>query len=193
MAAPVTTRAITLACFACLLLLLGSGAAQGQGISPPSAYQQAASHAGVPASVLFAVALQESGTNIRGRLIPWPWTLNTDGVPHRFDRRTQACAALRRALGEHRNIDVGLGQISVRYHGHRVREPCELLDPYRNLAITAAILREQYTPGEDWLIAIGHYHRPAGGEPAARYRRSVHRHLARVLGTTVTNAQEGHP
>ena len=130
MAAPVTTRAVTLACSVCLLLL-GSSAAQGQGISPPSAYQQAASNAGIPASVLFAVALQESGTNIRGRLIPWPWTLNTEGVPHRFNRRAQACAALRRALSEHRNIDVGLGQISVRYHGHRVREPCELLDPYR--------------------------------------------------------------
>jgi len=33
------------------------------------------------------------------------------------------------------------------------------------------------------MVAIGRYHRPAGGEPAARYRRSVHRHLARVLGT----------
>jgi hypothetical protein len=32
------------------------------------------------------------------------------------------------------------------------------------------------------MVAIGRYHRPAGGEPAARYRRSVHRHLARVLG-----------
>lgn len=36
-------------------------------------------------------------------------------------------------------------------------------------------------PGEDWLLAIGRYHRPAGGAPAARYRRSVHRHLTRVL------------
>ncbi|HHW62943.1 MAG TPA: lytic transglycosylase domain-containing protein, partial [Rhodocyclaceae bacterium] len=48
-------------------------------------------------------------------------------------------------------------------------------------AIAAEILREQHTPGEDWLLAIGRYHRPAGGAPAARYRRSVHRHLSRVL------------
>lgn len=190
MAASVIARILTLVSVACLFL--GSGAAQAQGIAPPSAYQQAASYADIPASVLFAVALQESGMIVRGRLIPWPWTLNTDGVPHRFSRRTDACAALRRALTQYRNIDVGLGQISVRYHGHRVREPCELLDPYRNLAITAAILREHYTPGEDWLVAIGHYHRPAGGEPAARYRRSVQRHLGRVAGATVADSPDAH-
>jgi hypothetical protein len=51
------------------------------------------------------------------------------------------------------------------------------------MAVAAEILKEQHTPGEDWLLAIGRYHRPAGGEPAARYRRSVSRHLARVQGT----------
>lgn len=182
MATSVTARAAAL-----LGLSLASGAATGQGMQPPPAYQRAASQAGVPASVLFAVALQESGAPIRGHLIPWPWTLNTDGESRRYVRRADACAALRRALREHRSIDVGLGQINFRYHGHRVKEPCELLDPYRNLAIAAAILREHHTAGDDWLIAIGHYHRPAGGELAARYRRSVQRHLARVLGTAVAN------
>jgi Transglycosylase SLT domain len=157
-------------------------------MQPPAAYQRAAVHAGIPAKVLFAVVLQESGMTIRGRMIPWPWTLNTAAGPRRYIRRAEACTALRRALSESRSIDVGLGQINVRYHGHRVREPCELLDPYRNLAITATILREHHTPGEDWLIAIGHYHRPAGGEPAARYRRSVRRHFAHMLDATGASA-----
>jgi soluble lytic murein transglycosylase-like protein len=157
-------------------------------VQPPPAYQRAASHAGIPASVLFAVALQESGATIRGRLIPWPWTLNVNGESRRYGRRAEACAALRRALTEHRSIDVGLGQINLRYHGHRVANPCELLDPYRNLSIAAAILREHHTPGDDWLVAIGHYHRPAGGELAARYRRGVQRHLTKVLGTAVASA-----
>lgn len=183
-----TARTAALLCVACLVL--GSSAARGQGITPPSAYQRAASNAGIPANVLFAVALQESGMVIRGRLIPWPWTLNTDGVSHRFSRRAEACTALRHALTQHRNIDVGLGQISVRYHGHRVREPCELLDPYRNLAIAAAILDEYHTPGDDWLVAIGHYHRPAGGKPAARYRRSVQQHLAGVSEGKATNSPD---
>ena len=82
----------------------------------------------------------------------------------------------------HTRIDAGLGQINLGYHKHRFTSACDLLDPYRNLAIAAEILNEQHTSGEDWLLAIGRYHRPAGGEPAARYRRSVSRHLARVQG-----------
>ena len=39
---------------------------------PPPAYQLAAHRADVPAAVLYAVALQESGAMLRGRLIPWP-------------------------------------------------------------------------------------------------------------------------
>ena len=150
---------------------------------PPPAYQLAARRADVPATVLYAVALQESGTKLRGRLIPWPWTLNVAGAPQRYATRTDACAGLHRALAHTpaKRIDAGLGQVNLGYHTHRYTQPCELLDPYRNLAIAAEILREQHTPGEDWLLAIGRYHRPAGGAPAARYRRSVHRHLTRVL------------
>lgn len=150
---------------------------------PPPAYQLAARRADVPARVLYAVALQESGTRLRGRLIPWPWTLNVAGAPQRYATLADACAGLHRALAHTpaKRIDAGLGQINLGYHTHRYTQACELLDPYRNLAIAAEILREQHTPGEDWLLAIGRYHRPAGGAPAARYLRSVHRHLTRVL------------
>ena len=53
MGASVTARTVALVCIACLVL--GSGAAHGQGMLPPPAYQYAASYAGIPASVLFAV------------------------------------------------------------------------------------------------------------------------------------------
>ena len=151
---------------------------------PPPAYQLAAQRAGVPSPVLYAVALQESGATLQGRLVPWPWTLNVAGQSERYATRAEACAGLRRALARApaSRIDAGLGQVNLGYQAHRYSVPCELLDPYRNLAIAADILREQHLPGEDWLLAIGRYHRPAGGEAAARYRRSVHRHLTRVLG-----------
>jgi soluble lytic murein transglycosylase-like protein len=151
---------------------------------PPPAYQLAAQRAGVPSPVLYAVALQESGTRLRGRLIPWPWTLNVAGQSERYATRAAACAGLRRALvrAPVRRIDAGLGQINLGYQAHHYDNPCDLLDPYRNLALAAEILQEQHESGEDWLVAIGRYHRPAGGEPAARYRRSVHQHLMRVLG-----------
>lgn len=181
-------RAMTLARRAgCAVLALGlcacAATASGQEVPPP-AYQIAAQQAGVPSPVLYAVALQESGARLRGRLIPWPWTLNVAGRAERYATRAEACAGIRRALAQTPaiRIDVGLGQVNLGYHAHRYVQPCELLDPYRNLAIAAEILQEQHTPGEDWLVAIGRYHRPAGGAPAARYRRSVHQHLTRVLG-----------
>ncbi|ASA15355.1 TPA: transglycosylase SLT domain-containing protein [Stenotrophomonas maltophilia] len=151
---------------------------------PPPAYQLAAQQAGIPSTVLYAVALQESGVRRNGRIVPWPWSLNVAGQSRRFATRADACSGLQQAMRTtpHTRIDAGLVQINLGYHKHRFTSACDLLDPYRNLAIAAEILNEQHTSGEDWLLAIGRYHRPAGGEPAARYRRSVSRHLARVQG-----------
>ncbi|CAB5670809.1 Uncharacterised protein [Delftia tsuruhatensis] len=149
---------------------------------PPPAYQRAASQAGIPSTVLYAVALQETGMRRGNRLVPWPWSLNVAGQPRRFRSHAAACAGLRQALREApaTRVDAGLGQVNLGFHAQRYRHPCELLDPYRNLAIAAAILRQQRQPGEDWLAAIGRYHRPAGGAPAARYRQSVAQHLQRL-------------
>ncbi|MBA0231482.1 transglycosylase SLT domain-containing protein [Stenotrophomonas maltophilia] len=157
---------------------------------PPPAYQLAAQRAGIPSTVLYAVALQESGVRRNGRIVPWPWSLNVAGQSHRYATRADACAGLQQAIRAtpHTRIDAGLGQINLGYHQQRYSTACDLLDPYRNLAIAAEILHEQHPPGEDWLLAIGRYHRPAGGEPAARYRRSVSRHLARVQGARPTTA-----
>lgn len=184
MAAPMRFRQAAALCLLCLAAWTARAEAQEV---PPPAYQLAAHEAGIPSAVLYAVALQESGVTLRGRLVPWPWTLNVAGQARRFQTREAACANLRRALREvpRTRIDVGLGQVNVGYQAERFDHPCDLLDPYRNLAIAATILREHHTPGEDWLLAIGRYHRPAGGAPAARYRRSVHQHLARVQGSPV--------
>jgi hypothetical protein len=146
----------------------------------PPAYERVAADAGVPAVVLFAVALQESGMAFRGRLVPWPWTLNVAGAPERYPSRTRACAGLKRALARGvaaRRIDVGLTQINLGYHGAGYRNPCDLLDPAHNITVAAGLLRGHHTPGEDWLTAIGRYHRPRGGAPAARYRQNIKRHL----------------
>ncbi|EMF0867021.1 transglycosylase SLT domain-containing protein [Serratia marcescens] len=169
--------------------IAGTALSRAQEIPPP-AYQVAAQRAEIPSPVLYAVALQESGLRRGGRLVPWPWTLNVAGTARRFGSHAEACNGLNKALREvpPTRIDAGLAQINLGYQKHRYSHPCDLLDPYRNLAIAAEILREQHTPGEDWLLAIGRYHRPAGGAPAARYRRSVSQHLARVVGPSRADA-----
>ncbi|MDE2051910.1 MAG: lytic transglycosylase domain-containing protein [Gammaproteobacteria bacterium] len=149
----------------------------------PPAYRWAARAAHVPASILFAVAREESGMPIRGRWIPWPWTLNVAGAPHRFASQAEACAALGRALRKSPSgpIDVGLGQIDLGYYGDRVATPCDLLNPYLNLLLAARILRGFHHVDEGWMTAVGRYHRPAGGAPAEKYRREVAQQLAQVL------------
>lgn len=149
---------------------------------PPPAYQLAAAQAQVPSNLLYAVALQESGRAINGRLVPWPWTLNVAGQARRYGTHREACADLRQVLQvtPATRVDVGLGQLNAGYQRHRVRQPCELLEPYRNLRLAAAILREQYNPNQSWLMAAGRYHRPAGGAPAVRYRQRVGQHLAKL-------------
>jgi len=94
-----------------LVLCACTAIAFGQEVPPP-AYQLAAQQAGVPSPVLYAVALQESGARLRGRLIPWPWTLNVAGRAERYATRAEACAGIRRALARTpaNRIDVGLGQ-----------------------------------------------------------------------------------
>ena len=154
---------------------------------PPPAYQLAAHDADIPSAVLFAIALQESGIRVRGRLLPWPWTLNIAGTPYRFANRQSACHALLQALAQYdaKRVDAGLGQTNLGYHGQRFSSPCEALDPYRNLAVTAALLREHHAATGDWVLAAGRYHRPAGGAPAARYRAGFSRQLERLLASFV--------
>ena len=163
------------------LALTGATVVQADALPPP-AYQLAAARAGIPASVLFAIALQESGTPLHGRLMPWPWTLNVAGTPQRFASRDEACAALRLELTRHdpKRIDVGLGQTNLGYHPDRYPSACHALDPRANLAVTAELLRAYYADVGDWVVAAGRYHRPAGGAPAARYRTQFSRHWQRI-------------
>lgn len=174
-------------------LLLRSITAEGAE-TPPPAYQIAAYQVGVPSEVLYSVALQESGAQLRGQLVPWPWTLNVAGAGYRFATRSDACKALVIAIAEvgPKRVDSGLGQVNIGWNGHRFgsRDPCESLNPYKNLAVTAQILAEQRALGGDWITVAGRYHRPAGGAPAANYRKAFARHLSRVTGI---NLMVGNP
>lgn len=149
---------------------------------PPPAYQWATRGSSVPSAVLYALALQESGARVRGRLVPWPWTLNVAGLSYRFADRRSACSALLQALRKVRakQVDAGLGQINLGWNSEHFAHPCEALDPYRNLTVATALLLKHKSPDSDWTTAAGRYHRPAGGAPVKRYRQAFARHLARL-------------
>ena len=66
------------------------------GESVPAGYRAIAAERGIPQSVLYAVALTESGKRVApaDRYRPWPWTLNVAGRGYFFESRQAAWQAL---------------------------------------------------------------------------------------------------
>lgn len=148
----------------------------------PPGYRQVAQQAGVPADLLYAMALTESGSRLPQGIRPWPWTLNVAGKSYRYATRHEACTALNQFMRttNPKRIDAGLSQINIGWNGHYFATPCDALAPYPNLQIAARLLRGHYDQWQNWQEAAGRYHHPAGGKPAQRYRQQVIRHLQKI-------------
>ncbi len=146
----------------------------------PSGYRQVASQYQIPADVLYAVALTESGQTIdKGLFRPWPWTLNVAGKPQRFVSRNAACRELQHQLTQGiRSIDIGLMQINWRWNHTRLRSPCRALSPYTNLHHGAALLKAAYSVKQTWPAAVGYYHSPG---QQSKQRQRAERHTQRYL------------
>lgn len=144
-----------------------------------TAWAKIAHEEGLDPLMLYAVALTESGRPAeRGQIEPWPWALNVEGDPIFAASREEAARLL--AAHSDKSVDVGLLQVNIRWHGHRVNRLEALLDPGTNLAVGAAILREALasTPG-DLTAGIGRYHsaKPERAKAYARAVLSLYRHL----------------
>ncbi len=142
----------------------------------PVGYRTIAAEHDIPYTVLYAVALTESGKPMRAGDVyrPWPWTLNIAGRGYFFDSRLAAWQALTASLqAGQRSVDIGLMQINWRYHQERLGTPWQALDPYFNLRVGAGILQECYITRQDWWASVGCYHSPANAQRAEQYRRRV--------------------
>lgn len=148
----------------------------------PVAYQRAAEAADVPPAILYAIALTESGRRSTIGQRPWPWTLNVAGQGRYFESRVSAWQHMQRALARHQNVDIGLMQVSWRYHAKHLRSPWNALNAHWNLKVGAEILRRCFDARGHWMSAIGCYHAPNDAERAARYRQRVQQNLERVTG-----------
>lgn len=169
-----------------LVILVCPSLAPADTSAVPPAYRVAAQAHDVPSALLYAVATVESKVMLDVGRRPWPWTLNIRGAAYRYSSRADACRALREALRSTSVVDVGIAQLNVRWQpqlfgsGRRFADPCDGLDPYANLEEAARLIRGHFDECGDWIIAAGRYHRPAGGSPAARYRREVFRVLTNL-------------
>jgi hypothetical protein len=153
--------------------------------SIPAVYQATAEAQGVPPSLFYAIAMQESGRfhEDDGRLKPWPWSLNVAGKAYYYDSMEEAWDALAGFVEEQpAHIGIGLVQITWPYNPHLLRDPYTALEPSINLGIGAQILRACYERLGDWWLAAGCYHSPTPAYATA-YQERVQRHwLALMAG-----------
>ncbi|WP_254786704.1 transglycosylase SLT domain-containing protein [Methylomonas sp. LWB] len=126
--------------------------------------------------ILYAVALMESRKNgEQNRVMPWPWAINNAGNSFIPNSQQEAEALLNQMLDQgKRNIDVGIMQVNLRWHGHRVAKPELLLIPSTNLEIGASVLSVaiQSVPG-NLAHGIGRYYSWKNEPAAIQYGQKV--------------------
>ncbi len=114
---------------------------------------------GVPAQVLHAISLTETGREQNGRLRPWPWAINREGKSYWFNSREEALAFARQSLAEgRRSFDVGCVQINYRWHGHAFPSVEDMFNPEWTATYAAQFLRTLYEERGSWSEAAGAYH-----------------------------------
>ena len=161
------------------VLLMVNAASRSADTDVPSAYQAVAEAYGIPAALFYAIALTETGRKVSSTdgFRPWPWSANFNGEGHFFSSRRAALQAIETYLADgQRSVDIGLMQVSWRYHAATLGTVWKALDPYFNLTIAAAILVDCQQRLDDWWASVGCYHAPRDPARAAKYRSRVRRH-----------------
>ncbi|MBB4287411.1 transglycosylase SLT domain-containing protein [Roseospira goensis] len=128
---------------------------------------------GIPAQVLTAISLVESGRwdEDRQARIAWPWTVNNGSVGKFFPTKAAAIAHVRalQARGE-TNIDVGCMQINLHYHGDAFATLDKAFEPQANVAYAVDFLKRLHAETGSWTQAVSRYH-SATPKYAARYMK----------------------
>jgi hypothetical protein len=142
---------------------------------------------GIPAGLLQAMSVLESGVNGQ----PHPWALNLGGrvvYAGNLDAAQRLLGA-RKAKGR-KNLFAGCMQLSVFHHGGAFSSLGELLLPQRNVAYAARYLAGHYEDLGDWQAAVRRYN---GGKPqqSAAYFCRVMSILADIKPETARKLDTG--
>jgi hypothetical protein len=161
---------------AVLLAMVHAGAAAAQ--SGPAALCRSAIAAAelvhrIPDEFLGAIAKVESGRTVDGRVVPWPWTINAEGVGSYFATKEDAVAAVQalQARGV-RSIDVGCMQVNLQQHPEAFRSIEQAFDPASNAEFAAGLLVALFNQAGSWPLAAAAYHSQTPTLGAA-YQRQV--------------------
>lgn len=139
-----------------------------------SLFGEVAQEAGVDPLLLYSVALTESAHKAQGGVSPHPYALRVASQPGVYpSSRKEAAERLDSLLDSYTSVDVGLMQVNLRWHGHRVDSPHSLLDPRTNLRVGAEILSEAMASTSDPYVGIGRYYTWSDNDASRRYGERV--------------------
>ena len=112
---------------------------------------QAAARHGVPADLMLALGHAESGWKA--------YAVNSAGTSHFPATEAEAIALVMREQARGiDSIDVGCGQINLRWHADAFADLSEAFDPERNAEYAARFLAELNAAHGDWMTAVARYH-----------------------------------
>ncbi|WP_214471953.1 lytic transglycosylase domain-containing protein [Mesorhizobium sp. dw_380] len=184
-AAPLRLLASALA--AICLSSLASGASAATNPCEPEILR-AADRYGVPAGILYAVGLTETGK--KGSL--QPNALNIEGKAVFPRSRTEALATFANAQREGKTlIDLGCMQINHHYHSSHFRSVEDMLDPRQNVDYAARFLASLHARHETWSMAVARYNAGPDNDPAQKVYvcRVIANMVATGFGKWTTNAR----
>lgn len=186
----------------CLLALLLMGAAPRRAAesygppTPPTPFDmceravQEARPKRMPETLMPAISRVESGRldPATGRVRPWPWAINVNGIGYFFDTKAQAVAAVQdlQAHGT-RSIDVGCMQVNLFFHPAAFGTVEDAFDPGVNAAYAARFLLALFTQVGDWPLATAMYHSQTQ-ELGEDYQRRVFGQVMTPMGPPRTVA-----
>ncbi|MCO5146860.1 MAG: lytic transglycosylase domain-containing protein [Aquamicrobium sp.] len=139
---------------------------------------RAADRYDVPAGILYAVGLAETGR--KGSL--HPYALNIEGRAVFARSATEAENAFRKARsGGVKLIDLGCMQINHHYHAEHFTSLRHMLDPRFNVDYAARFLAQLKKRHGTWALAVARYHAGPDNDPAQK--RYVCRVIANLAAT----------
>ena len=146
----------------------------------------------IPEMLLPAIARVESGRfdPVAGRVRPWPWTINVEGVGSYFETKAEVMAAVQ-ALQEKgvRSIDVGCMQVNLLHHPLAFATLDAAFDPAANAAYAARFLSALHGQSKDWNLATAMYHSQSQ-DRGEDYQRRV---FGRVMTPMGPGPRQGGP
>ena len=142
-------------------------------------WEQAGEEHGVDPHLLYSVALMESrelSPEDSSLVRPSPYAINAGGVgffPETLDEAEALVEALSFSM-DSTNIDVGVMQISLKWHDDKYDNPKDLLDTSTAINVGARILKEAMDSSpDDEVLGAGRYHNWANERRSRAYGRKV--------------------